>query len=181
MCHPLQYPAAACTARLLRVLLLAAVPAAAAAAGADGRNHLPRYIPLSERVLPGEPADDLPFHDLHFWLVYEFEDICRDFFCRGAYDNYHPLRMSCVVERVPDTIHACRFSVAASRDHVDPHDGRLRTEVRHWECPLPLPPGLPVAAFYAATDWQSGSSGRLFNPLPGSGRSMFDILRDCLP
>ncbi|MGH8044575.1 MAG: hypothetical protein ACREOX_08175, partial [Stenotrophomonas sp.] len=95
--------------------------------------------------------------------------------------NYRLLGLSCVVDTRTDGVRACRLPVAASRDQVHPGTGALQTDVRHWLCPVPLPPGLLVATFLAALDWQPDSSGHLFNALPGSGRSLFDALQDCLP
>ncbi|WP_313345760.1 hypothetical protein [Stenotrophomonas sp.] len=141
----------------------------------------PRYIDLADWRGPGEPIGDSPFHGFNGWIIYEFNDICPDFFCEGGYDNYRLLRLSCVVDTRTDSIRECRLPVAASRDHVHPGTGALRTDIRHWRCPVPLPRGLPVTTFLAAIDWQPGSSGHLFNPLPGSGRSMFDALQACLP
>ncbi|MBD3828411.1 MULTISPECIES: hypothetical protein [Stenotrophomonas] len=141
----------------------------------------PRFIDLAARVGPDESADDTAYHELNRWLMLEFNDLCEDFFCEGAHDNYRPLRLACVVDTRDDTLTQCRFPVSASRDHIDPDTGALRTEVLHWLCPLPLPRRLPVATFLAAMDWQPDSSGHLFNPLPGTGRSMFEFLRDCLP
>ncbi|WP_411852046.1 hypothetical protein ACLB90_05885 [Stenotrophomonas sp. LGBM10] len=141
----------------------------------------PRFIDLAARVGPGESADDTAYHELNRWLVQEFNDLCEDFFCRGAYGNYRPLRLVCVVDTRDDTLRHCRFPVSASRDAIDPGSGAVRTEVLHWICPLPLPRRLPVSTFLAAMDWQPDSSGHLFNPLPGSGRSMVEFLRDCLP
>ncbi|WP_421569327.1 hypothetical protein [Stenotrophomonas sp. PD6] len=141
----------------------------------------PRYIDLADRVGPDDTPGDRQFHELNDWIIYEFNDICADFFCSGGYANYRLLRLSCVVDTRSDSIRHCRLPVAASRDQVDPGTGALRTDVRHWLCPVPLPRGLPVTAFLGALDWQPDSSGHLFNVLPGSGRSLFDALQDCLP
>lgn len=145
-----------------------------------GQASPPRYIDLADWLGPGDTPDDRQFHELNRWIIYEFNDICDDFFCSGGYDNYRLLRLSCVVDTRTDSVRACRLPVAASRDQVHPGVGTLQTDLRHWLCPVPLPSGLPVTTFMAALDWQPDSSGH-FNALPGSGRSLFDALQDCLP
>lgn len=167
-------PAVLFLLRCLVVGIAALLPVAAQAAAQ-------RYIDLAEWRGPGEPPGDSQFHELNGWIIYEFNDICADFFCEGGYDNYRLLRLSCVVDTHADSIRACRLPVTASRDRVHPATGALLTDIPSWLCPVPLPRGLPVTAFLTALDWQPDSSGHLFNPLPGSGRSLFDALQDCLP
>ena len=141
----------------------------------------PRYIDLAERLGPGEPADDTAYRELNRWLVDEFTDACPDAFCAGAVDNYRPLRLDCVVDTRTDQIHACRFAVVASQTRVDPANGAITTELSQWYCRLPLQPGLPAETFLAhMTTLQPDSSGYLFNRLPGSSLSLFDVLRRCL-
>jgi hypothetical protein len=141
----------------------------------------PRYIELAGWMGPGDTPGDRQFHEFNRSIIYEFNDICADFFCAGDYDNYRLLRLSCVVDTRFGSIRECRLPVVASRDHVHAGTGALRTDIRHWHCPVPLPSGLPVTTLMAALDWQPDSSGHLFNPLPGAGRSLFDALQDCLP
>lgn len=161
-------------ARLASLLLALAVSAPLAASP-------PRYIDLAERPTPGEPADDTAYQELNRWLADEFTDACPDAFCEGDFDNYRPLRLNCVVDTGQDEIHACRFAVVASRSRVHPDNGAITTEISQWHCPLPLAPGLAVPAFLAAmTTLQPDSSGYLFNRLPGSALSLFDVLRRCL-
>lgn len=156
------------------LLLPLAVPALAGATP-------PRYIDLAERLAPGEPADDTAYRELNRWLVEEFTDACPDAFCAGAVDNFRPLRLDCVVDTRHDQIHACRFAVVASQTRVNPGHGAITTEISQWYCRLPLQPGLPAGTFLAhMTTLQPDSSGYLFNRLPGTGLSLFDVLRRCL-
>ncbi|MFI8719826.1 hypothetical protein ACIGHF_18320 [Stenotrophomonas sp. NPDC077464] len=141
----------------------------------------PRYIDLAERRAPGEPADDTVYQELNRLLVDEFTDARPDAFCAGPVDNYRPLRLDCVVDTRNDRIHACRFAVVASQTRVHPGNGAIRTELSQWYCPLPLPSDVPAATFLAhMTTLQPDSSGYLFNRLPGSALSVFDVLRRCL-
>lgn len=161
----------------LAALILLALSVAGPAAASP-----PRYIDLADRLGPGEPADDTAYQELNRWLASEFTDACPDAFCAGAFDNYRPLRLNCVVDTRQDQIHACRFAVVASQSRVHPGNGAITTEISQWYCPVPLPPELPVAAFLSAmTTLQPDSSGYLFNRLPGSSQSLFDVLRRCLP
>ena len=142
----------------------------------------PRYIDLADRLAPGESADDTAYQDLNRWLAEEFTDACPDAFCEGEFGNYRPLRLNCVVDTRHDQIHNCRYAVVASRSRVNPGNGAVTTELSQWHCPVPLPAGLSAVVFLSAmTTLQLDSSGYLFNRLPGSSRSLFDVLRRCLP
>lgn len=162
---------------LCSVLLVAGTVLPAPAAASP-----PRYIDLADRLEPGEPVDDTAYHDLDRWLAEEFTDACPDVFCAGAFGNYRPLRLNCVVDTRDDHIHNCRYAVVASQSRVHPGNGAVTTELSQWRCPVPLPAGVSAATFLSVmTTLQPDSSGYLFNRLPGSSESLFDVLRRCLP
>ncbi|RNF86139.1 hypothetical protein [Montanilutibacter psychrotolerans] len=106
----------------------------------------------------------------------QFDDICGDTFCEGDYSNLQELRYTCSVDRVSGILGQCVWGFAGSIDEVDPYNGRVLVDARAWQCVTPLAPRTTVAQLI--TVFAGGSP--LYALLPGTDRSIYDGLVDCL-
>lgn len=163
-------------APLIRSLLLAAalsvVLPAIPAVAAPGDVLL--HVDLVD--YPRPQAQWNAFRDLRHRLEEGFDDVCPDTFCEGEYTDYQPLKLRCSVDRATGTVNACGWAFAASEGRVDPASGALQFEQPTWLCHFPLGRGTTVAALLAALEGPTP----LFSRLPGSGRTIFEALGDCL-
>jgi hypothetical protein len=119
------------------------------------------------------------FHDLAGRLTRDFDAICGDTFCEGDYSNIQSLRFRCSVERATGHMGECVWTFAGSYEDIDPKSGRVQVDARIWNCKAPLAPGTSVDSFYAALEggrWMDAIDA----PLPGTKRSLYDGLADCL-
>jgi hypothetical protein len=114
--------------------------------------------------------------ELGLKLKHGFDEVCGDTFCEGDYSNIQSLDYRCSVEAASGTVGQCAWIFAASNEDVDPASGRIVVDARHWSCPSPVAPGTRFYDLLAAL----GNDDPLDTPLPGSGRSLYDGLVDCL-
>lgn len=119
------------------------------------------------------------FYDLAGRLTRDFDDVCGDTFCEGDYSNIQSLGFRCSVERATGVMGECIWTFAGSYEDVDADSGRVQVDARIWQCKAPLLPGTPVEHFYAALEG-SRSFDTIDAPLPGTKRSIYDGLTDCL-
>ncbi|MEE7546209.1 hypothetical protein HF319_03365 [Xanthomonas sp. Kuri4-1] len=125
---------------------------------------------------PGNSQGWEAFEDLQARLVHDFDQICGDSFCGGEFSDYRSLRYRCSVHRASGVLAECVWTFGASELSVQPRSGKLLVDTRTWRCRTPLAAGTTLTAFYAALS----VTNPLFEPLPGSGRSIYDGLIDCL-
>jgi hypothetical protein len=125
-----------------------------------------------------EPADIDAWYMLTFALKSDFDDVCGDTFCEGDYSNYESLRFRCSVERSSGLVGQCVWTFAASQDEIDPATGEVIVAGEIWTCPMPLEQGTPARDFLHALS--STDERPLYARLPGSERSLYDGLVDCL-
>lgn len=119
------------------------------------------------------------FHDLAGRLARDFDTICGDTFCEGDYSNIQSLRFRCSVERATGLIGECIWTFAGSYEDIDPKSGHVQVDARIWNCKAPLAPGTSIDSFYAALEG-ARPRGSINAPLPGTKRSIYDGLIDCL-
>lgn len=119
------------------------------------------------------------FYDLAGRLARDFDYICGDTFCEGDYSNIQSLGFRCSVERATGMMGECIWTFAGSYEDVDPDSGRVQVDARIWQCKAPLLPGTSVENFYAALEG-SRPFDTIDAPLPGTERSIYDGLTDCL-
>lgn len=131
------------------------------------------YVDLVD--FPTEEANWDRFYALEWRLMRQFEDICPDTFCEGAYSNLLPLQLRCSVRTADASVQACTWVFAASNLEVDADSGHVQVDNRTWECPAPLASGTPVEAFHAALTGPRA----LYTPLPGLGVSLYAAIGDC--
>lgn len=125
---------------------------------------------------PTPQAHWTAFRDLRRRLESGFDDVCPDTFCEGEFSDYQPLKLRCSVERVSGRVNSCGWAFAASELRVDPASGALVGQQPTWLCRFPIGTHTTVPALLAALDGPQP----LFQPLPGTGRTVFDALANCL-
>jgi hypothetical protein len=174
--------------RIARLLnLFAAISACACSSASTGDEAEPierLATPLAEPsyVEAGsyftEPADVDAWYTLTFALKSDFDDVCGDTFCEGDYSNYESLRFRCSVEQGSGVVGQCVWTFAASQDEIDPATGAVTVAGEIWTCPMPLEQDTSARAVVRALT--SSDEPPLFARLPGSERSLYDGLVDCL-
>ncbi|MDB5768403.1 MAG: hypothetical protein JWQ61_3217 [Collimonas fungivorans] len=160
-------PSAAWMAALLctiGTLTFCAAPAATAAAYVDAVDY------------PGQGQGWDAFYDLERRLQRDFDYICGDTICEGEFSNMQALRYRCSVQQADGMMGECVWTFAASNAEIDAASGKVVVDARTWACRTPLAAQTPVATFYSAL---AGDSP-LRAPLPGTNRTIFDGLFDCL-
>ncbi|WP_157511092.1 hypothetical protein [Frateuria sp. Soil773] len=121
-------------------------------------------------------ADIEAWYTLVDRLRRNFDDVCGDTFCEGDYANIQSLSYRCSVEKHSGVIGRCVWVFAGSVEEIDPERGRVLVDARHWRCRSPLARPTRIQDLLAAL---SGPRP-LHAPLPGTGRSLYDGLVDCL-
>lgn len=162
----LRFPSAACWVLMLAAAGPLQVQAAPAEAGP--------YVDASAYV-QGEAQIEAWYAMLQA-LRRDFSQICGDTFCEGEYSNIEPLRFRCSVHSESGRIGACLWVFAASEEEIDPATGEIQVRPKFWRCRAPLAPHTTIEELLSAVAGQSP----LYAPLPGSGRSVYDGLADCL-
>ncbi len=149
---------------------------------------------------PMEPADAAPTdasglhfvdvsdhlrspHDVDAWdgllaaLRRDFDEVCGDTFCEGDFDNYQSLRFRCSVEASSGLVASCSWVLAASDEEIDPDTGSIAVSGKLFHCAMPVRPTSVEALIGALT---APDVEPIRAPLPGTDRSLFDGLADCL-
>jgi hypothetical protein len=151
---------------LLMLLLVVSAPTGTARAGT--------YVDLVD--FPAQEANWDRFYALEGRLMHAFDEVCGDTFCEGEYSDYRVLQFRCSVHAGVGHMQSCVWVLAASNVEVDGSSGHLMVDPGRWTCAVPLAPGTPVEAFHAALE----GSNVLQRRLPGTDRSLYDGLMDCL-
>ncbi|WP_437335479.1 hypothetical protein [Sorangium sp. So ce394] len=108
----------------------------------------------------------------------DFDAVCGDTFCEGEYSNYKPLRFRCSVEEHAGTIGRCVWVLAASNEEVLASTGDVEVDARIFLCEVPVAPETAVVDLLTAL---SAPGARAIDAaLPGTDRSIYDGLVDCL-
>ena len=110
-------------------------------------------------------------------LRHDFDDICGDTFCEGDYTNLQSLSVRCSVSVATGAFKSCIWLLAGSYESVRPATGSIEVNRRFFRCTLPLA-GAPQPVLEALL--AAGDTPALQRPLPGSERSLYDALGDCL-
>lgn len=160
----------ATTAASIAVLLGLALAPATGEAGL----RQPGYVEASS-YLQSEPDYEAWF-TLRRQLQRNFDDICGDTFCEGEYTNIQAMRFVCSVQRLTGRVGQCGWSFAASEESVEPLRGGITADAPAWLCVSPLAPRTTIQALLDALQGDEP----LYATLPGTGRSLFDGLVDCL-
>lgn len=132
------------------------------------------YVDLID--YPHKEANWDRFFALEGRLQHGFDAICGDTFCEGEYSDIRALRLRCSVDAVRGTVHECLWAFAASDLEVSRNDGTVVARQPTWLCRLPLKPSTPVEAFHTAL----AARNPLHDPLPGTSRSTYDGLTECI-
>lgn len=153
-------------------LLVALVCGAGLSAPASAASSSASYSDLSDRLVDAEFE---AWYGAMGRLREGFDQICGDTFCEGDYSNIQPLRMRCSAD-ARGRVGQCVWTFAASNEEIDAATGRIAVQPKVWRCRLPLAPMTSVSALVGALDVPEP----LYATLPGTGRTLYDGLIDCL-
>jgi len=149
---------------LLLSALAAVSPTAQAATYVDASSYFTR------------DQDFEAWYVLRSGLERNFDDVCGDTFCEGDYSNLQPLRYQCSVNAASGRIGMCIWVFAGSNEEIDPATGRIRVDAKAWRCRTPLASRTTIEELLAALQGDEP----LRAALPGTDRSIYDGLGDCL-
>jgi hypothetical protein len=124
------------------------------------------------------PEDIDAWYALLHTLKVQFDAICGDTFCEGDYSNYESLGVRCSVAQNTGQLRRCVWTFAASTEEIRADTGALKINGQIWKCSLPVSRQLPARELARALS--SGDAGALHTPVPGTNRSFYDALIDCL-
>ncbi|MEI2430835.1 hypothetical protein RDV84_14665 [Lysobacter yananisis] len=121
-------------------------------------------------------AETNAWYELLYRLRENFDEICGDTFCEGDYSNIQALRFVCSVETGSGVLGQCVWTFAASHEEVDAATGRVAVAPKVWRCRAPLARKTTAQALLGAL----AGERPLYAPLPGTTKSIYDGLIDCL-
>jgi hypothetical protein len=159
--------------------------AIACSAASEGKAELERlesplasasYVEAGSYFTESEDID--AWYSLMAALKRDFDHICGDTFCEGDYSNYQSLGLRCSVEQGTGTVGQCVWTFAASQDEIDPATGEVTVAAETWSCSMLLEPDTSLHDFVHVLS--SSQEEPLFSALPGSERTLYDGLVDCL-
>jgi len=108
----------------------------------------------------------------------DFDEVCGDTFCEGDFSNYESLRFRCSVEESTGIVGSCVWIFGASNEEIEPSTGGMLVDGQVFTCAMPLAPATPIRDFVAALSAAGDEPIRA--QLPGTDRTPFDGLADCL-
>jgi hypothetical protein len=111
-------------------------------------------------------------------LKSQFDAICGDTFCEGDYSNYESLGVRCSVEGRSGKLGRCVWTFAASTEEIRADNGALKIHGEIWKCRLPVPHQLTIQELVRVLS--TGDAGALYTLVPGTNRSFYDALGECL-
>lgn len=146
----------------------------------------PDFEPLPEPV--GGPfadaADNLTtdaeidaWYSMVIGLRQSFDEICGDSFCEGEYTNLTPLRFRCSMNVDSGRLDTCAWVFAASNNERS-KKGIHSVDKASYVCTFPV--DATPAELSAVLDPQAEGEDVLDRTLPGSTRTLNDVLIDCL-
>jgi hypothetical protein len=108
-------------------------------------------------------------------LFVDFDQLCGDTFCEGDYSNLSSASLHCSATTA-GTIKECAWALGGSIEYVDGAHGTFTIDARTVACTIPV--HTKIKPFLAALEQGTGTS--IERPIPGTGRSFYDSLGDCL-
>jgi hypothetical protein len=103
-----------------------------------------------------------------------FDDVCGDTFCEGDYSDIEPLSFRCSVDPATSKLGQCAWTFAGAYGNVARTTGNVTSKTKSWTCQLPITGTVDgMLTALAGAD-------PLNAPLPGSDKSIYDSLVDCL-
>lgn len=161
-------------AGLLALVLAVAATVAPAGAASAAPAAQRSYGDLSEHWR--ENAEIEAWYGAMHRLREDFDQICGDTFCEGDYSNIYALRFRCSVEAGTGVVGQCLWVFAASNEEIAADTGRISVQPKVWRCRVPLAPRTQASALLGALSAQRP----LYATLPGTDKSIYDGLVDCL-
>jgi hypothetical protein len=125
-----------------------------------------------------EPEDIDAWYQLVAELRSRFDEVCGDTFCEGEYSNYQSLRFRCSVDQSTGNIGSCVWVFAASAEEIAPETGVVTVDGRLFACQMPVAQGTGIRTLLE--ELLAPGVDPLKEPLPGSDRSLYDGVAECL-
>jgi hypothetical protein len=149
----------------------------------DGMEPLPEADATPSNFIDAQSYFQVPeeidaWFELMVALRAGFDGICGDTFCEGDFSNYQSLRFRCSVETSTAVMGGCVWVFGASNEEIAPDTGAITVDGRIFTCAMPIAPGTDIRAFVQALSGPDVDPLRA--PLPGTDRTLFDGLADCL-
>ena len=115
-------------------------------------------------------------------LKRQFDFVCGDTFCEGEYSNLTSLAIDCSIDQAHDAIGECAWTFAGSYTDVDAVTGHLDVKHRVVVCALPIQGTAAELASYlkAAQAGELAGQGLQETALPGSRKTLYDVIASCL-
>jgi hypothetical protein len=135
----------------------------------------PAYKDIEETF--SNEIDQNRWFDLKRQLRQNFDDICGDTFCEGDFSNLEAMSLRCSVATRTGQLKSCVWLFAGSYETITPSTGNVRPVAKFFPCKVEVQ-GAPAALMDALL--APGGRGPLWQPVPGSGRAIYDSLGDCL-
>ncbi len=159
---------------------------------------LPCNLSLAETMMTGAYTEAETYlattgQNLHFApsdlkaatiaLAEQFTQSCGDTFCSGDFSNLHAIEWSCTIRQVDAVLGQCIWIFAGSYVKIDRVTGALMPVARTFVCHLPVTGTVQdLMSFFqkASVMGDSGHDGLTQTKLPGSERTLNEVLLGCL-
>lgn len=135
----------------------------------------PAYQDIEETFT--NEVDQSRWFDVKHQLRQNFDEICGDTFCEGDFSNLESMSLRCSASTRTGQLKSCNWLFAGSYETVTPSTGNIRPVAKFFPCKIEVV-GTPAALMDALL--KPGGRGPLWQPVPGSGRAIYDSLGDCL-
>ena len=108
-----------------------------------------------------------------------FDNVCGDTFCEGDYSNLEALRLACSVRSTTGTLRSCKWLFAGSYNDIDSKTGAITVHAKTYQCALPVR-GTANQLSSVLNAPSANGDDAIHRALPGSTKSAYDVLVNCL-
>ena len=119
--------------------------------------------------------DRTRYFELRDKLRLGFDQVCGDTFCEGDYSDIYGLSLRCSVDPKTGKLGACSWPFAGASSSVAASTGNVTSRRETWSCAIPVKGTLD-----GLLDSLGKAADPLHAPLPGTDKSIYDALADCL-
>ncbi|HEY0711884.1 MAG TPA: hypothetical protein VGF45_04370 [Polyangia bacterium] len=124
--------------------------------------------------------DQNRWFELRHGLNADFDDICGDTFCEGDFTNLASMRFRCSVSTRTGLLKNCLWLFAGSYETVTASTGNIRPTAKFFSCSIPVAGSTRQLLDALLAPSTQSDRGPLYRQLPGSTKSIYDHLGDCL-
>lgn len=113
----------------------------------------------------------------------QFDMICGDTFCEGEFSNLQFMGFDCAIEMTTKKVGQCLWTMSGSYADVVPATGKIKLTKKFFACDLHFKGNeADLEAFLAKASkgGDSGFQGLWEVTIPGTTKTMLDVISDCL-